>query len=281
MAKVKFKSLLSGSCGNCYFLGLFSPSAVGPGETCEAAILIDAGASPRRFKKEMLPLGVGFGDINAMLVTHNHQDHVRSIGSWCKMVGFPVWTTNRLFRSVASLYNSGEYFPRVNHHLQEDGWTQIVPGRISVRWFEVPHDAPQTLGYAILLDGYRFVIITDSGRMTDEALGWAKQADTLVIESNYDPQMLANGPYPIELQNRIRNGNGHLSNIECAEVLRKSIHKGLRNIFLCHLSEHNNTPELAHSINSNALYDAWPDEFGRIPRLCPLPRTTSSPLFEL
>ena len=132
-----------------------------------------------------------------------------------------------------------------------------------------------------MLDDYKFVIMTDIGRMVPQALAFARQADTVVIESNYDLEMLRHGPYPKVLQDRICGGHGHLSNAECAEALRDFAHPGLRNIFLCHLSEHNNTPELAYRTSSDILQSIYADTEGRIPRLCPLPRMTPSPLFTL
>ena len=156
--------------------------------------------------------------------------------------------------------------------LAEGKWNEIIAGRIRARAFVVPHDATQTVGYAILLDDFKFVIMTDIGRMTEEALNWARQADTVVIESNYDPEMLRLGPYPPDLQKRIRDGHGHLSNPECAEAIRAFRHDGLRHIFLCHLSEHNNTPDLAYNESLDAAADI---------ALTPLPRMTASPLYIL
>ena len=121
--------------------------------------------------------------------------------------------------------------------------------------------------------------MTDLGRMVPQALSFARQADTVVIESNYDPEMLRTGPYPKDLQDRIRGGHGHLSNPECAEALRAFLHPGLRNVFLCHLSEHNNTPELAYQESAAVLQELCGEE--RPPRLCPLPRMTPSPMFIL
>jgi phosphoribosyl 1,2-cyclic phosphodiesterase len=117
--------------------------------------------------------------------------------------------------------------------------------------------------------------------MVPQALSFAQQADTVVIESNYDLEMLRNGPYPKVLQDRICGGHGHLSNAECAEALRSFAHPGLRNVFLCHLSEHNNTPELAYQTNSTILQELYAESDERIPRLCPLPRLTPSPMFVL
>ena len=275
MKTIKFKSFTSGSCGNCYFLGIFSEDGA-----CEAGVLIDAGFSPRRLKKELAREGLCFADFSAMLVTHDHNDHIRSLGSYCKHLHVPIWTPPELARALTHHFITGDYYPACRHELAE-GWNEIVPGRIRAQYFAVPHDASCTFGYALLLDDYKFVIMTDIGRMVPQGLSFARQADTVVIESNYDLEMLRNGPYPKILQDRICGGHGHLSNVECAEALREFAHPGLRNIFLCHLSEHNNTPELAYQTNAAVLQACYAEAEGRIPRLCPLPRMTPSPFFIL
>lgn len=268
MSCVRFKSFSSGSCGNCYFIGLFGEDS----RRCEAGAVIDAGVSPRRLKKEMQQDGLCFDDFGAVLVTHDHMDHIRSLGSFCKHIGKPVWATPELHRALSFHPMSRDWIGLHRAVIKDGNWNEIVPGRIRARAFTVPHDASQTVGYALLLDSFRFVIMTDIGSMTEEALHWARQADTVVIESNYDPEMLRLGPYPPDLQARIRGGHGHLSNPECAEAIRAFNHPGLRHIFLCHLSEHNNTPELAYSTSLEAAAGT---------PLTPLPRQTASPLYNL
>ncbi len=286
MKTIKFKSFSSGSCGNCYFIGIFNETGA-----CEAGVLIDAGFSPRRLKKELEREGLCFDDFAGLLVTHDHNDHIRSLGSYCKHLRKPVWTPPSLGNALSRHFITGEYYDRCRRPLAP-GWNELVPGRIRAQFFEVPHDASCTYGYALLLDDYKFVIMTDIGRMVPQALSFARQADTVVVESHYDLYMLRHGPYPKDLQDRICGGRGHLSNAECAEALRAFAHPGLRNVFLCHLSEHNNTPELAFQASSEALKEAYgppPADalFGnglqdeRPPRLCPLPRMTPSPMFVL
>ena len=282
MKTIKFKSFTSGSCGNCYFLGIFNEI-----DTCEAGVLIDAGFSPRRLKKELAREGLCFDDFAGLLITHDHNDHIRSLGSYCKHVRKPVWTPPELAQALTHHFITGEYFGSCRAPLAP-GWNEIVPGRIRAQYFEVPHDASFTYGYALMLDDYKFVIMTDIGRMVPQALAFARQADTVVIESNYDLEMLRNGPYPKVLQDRICGGHGHLSNAECAEALRAFVHPGLRNVFLCHLSEHNNTPELALHTSSNVLRELYTPaipgtdlQHAHLPRLCPLPRMTPSPMFTL
>ena len=148
-----------------------------------------------------------------------------------------------------------------------------------VRYFVVPHDATQTVGYAIRVEGHKFVIMTDIGHMTEEALAFASQADTVVIESNYDMDMLISGPYPHELKMRICQGHGHLSNEECAAAIMKFWHPGLRNLFLCHMSENNNTPDLAYDSARKAL-ESLGVESGSV-NLRALPRRLPSPLMIL
>lgn len=240
-----------------------------------AGILIDAGVSFRRVRMEMEKEGYGIGAINSILISHDHWDHIRSIGSYCKRLHLPIMCSPTLGKALIRRPGTGEYLRGVMNFLPE-GWNEIVPGHISARYFVVPHDATETVGYAILIDGHKYVHITDCGRMTEEAVNWCRQADTVVIESNYDPEMLANGPYPPDLQARIRNGHGHMSNGECAAAMAEFLHDGLKNVFLCHLSEHNNTPGLALEAARTAISAS-----GSGARLVALPRGTASPLFTL
>jgi len=274
MKTIKFKSLSSGSCGNCYYLGVFSQEDI-----CEGGVLIDAGVSPRRLKRELAAEGLGFDDFQAILLTHDHLDHIRSLGSFCKHVGKPVWATSTLMNALSRHFMTGEHLPSFRRNLSNE-WHEVVPG-IRVHCFEVPHDATQTVGFAIALGGLKYVHITDCGRMTSEAMNWCCLADVVTLESNYDPQMLLNGPYPKDLQDRIRSGHGHLSNGECASALGEFLHEGLRYVFLCHLSEHNNTPALALAESRKVLENAQEGSGKDGVRVIPLPRQTPSPLFTL
>ena len=263
---LKFMSLSSGSCGNCYYL-----------ETGRGAVLIDAGVSLRRLKKVFLEHGLDMDSFSAVLVTHDHLDHIRHLGSFCKRLQRPVFTTSDIHGALSRHTFTAPTIGACRKILREGEWNEVAG--MKVRYFVVPHDATQTVGYAIEADGHRFVIMTDIGRMTDEAVSFARQADTVVIESNYDMDMLLQGPYTYELKMRIVQGCGHLSNDECADAIRRFWHPGLKNIFLCHLSENNNTPELAYKASAAALEESGAEK-GTVSVRC-LPRQNPSQMFVL
>ncbi len=263
---LRFFSLSSGSCGNCYYLG-----------TESHGVLIDAGVSLKRLMKEFRDNSIDVNTIYGVLVTHTHLDHIKFLGTFCKRLHKPVYTTRTIGDALSRhSFTSSVIGPYRNDI--PDGEAVSLDG-ITVRSFEVPHDAVQTVGYSIEIDGHRFVIVTDIGRITDEVLAYASQAGTLVIESNYDMDMLMSGPYTYDLKMRIIQGSGHLSNDQCASALKRICHPGLKNIFLCHLSENNNTPELACRASSAALEEAGIPG-GSIQLRC-LPRACPSPVFFL
>ena len=263
---VKFMSFSSGSCGNCYYLG-----------TEDKGILIDAGVSLRRLKKTLIENGLDIDSFSAVLVTHDHLDHIRHLGSFCKKIAKPVYTSADIHAALAKHTFTADHIASCRKVLTAGEWNDVAG--MKVRYFVVPHDATQTVGYAIELDGRRFVIMTDVGRMTDEAVEFARTAETVVVESNYDMDMLMSGPYTYELKMRIVQGCGHLSNDECASAIKRFWHPALKNIFLCHLSENNNTRDLAFNCSLAALQELGVKK-GDLSLRC-LPRQYPSPLFNL
>ena len=214
---------------------------------------------------------------SSILVTHDHLDHIRHLGSFCKRIAKPVFTTEDIHNALSRHTFTADHISACRKVLEEGAWNDIAG--IKVRYFVVPHDATQTVGYAIEIDGRRFVIMTDIGRMTDEAVELARTADTVVVESNYDMDMLMSGPYTYELKMRIVQGCGHLSNDECASAIKRFWHPGLKNIFLCHLSENNNTRELAFNSAVGVLKDLGVEK-GTVALRC-LPRQYPSQMFTL
>ena len=263
---IKFMSFSSGSCGNCYYLG-----------TEDKGILIDAGVSLRRLKKALQDNGLDMDSFSAVLVTHDHLDHIRHLVSFCKKISKPVYTSGDIHAALAKHTFTADHIASCRNVLEAGEWNEVAG--MKVRYFVVPHDATQTVGYAIEIEGRRFVIMTDVGRMTDEAVELARTADTVVVESNYDMDMLMSGPYTYELKMRIVQGCGHLSNDECASAIKRFHHPQLRNIFLCHLSENNNTRDLAFNCSLAALQELGVKK-GDLALRC-LPRQYPSPLFNL
>ena len=264
---MQFISFTSGSCGNCSLL-----------RTQDGGIMIDAGASPRRVSKTLGSAGMSLSDIGGILITHDHLDHIRSLAGFCKKIHVPVWTTSVLHEALMHHSFTADLPADCRRVLEPEVWNDIGNG-FSVRWFEVPHDATQTVGYATRAEGRLFVLMTDLGEVPEEAFALAKEADTVVIESNYDVGMLLGGGYPFELKMRICKGYGHLSNDACAEAVRRIWHDGLRNLFLCHLSGNNNTPRLALSSTEEALRGLGVDPATINFRI--LPRSAATPLMNL
>ncbi|MBQ6253165.1 MAG: MBL fold metallo-hydrolase [Bacteroidales bacterium] len=276
---LKFMSLSSGSCGNCYFL-----------HDGERGIVIDAGVSVRRLKKYLCEKGYSLDSFQAVLVTHDHLDHIRHLGSWCKRLEKPVYATAVLHEALLWHTFTRDWIAPCGRVLSPEGSIiRLAPDLPDSEcpWvvpFEVPHDASQTVGFLIKWHGCSFFLMTDAGRVTEEALEYASTAGAVVIESNYDTGMLIGGPYTHELKMRICKGNGHLSNDECASAVKAFWHKGLKHIFLCHLSENNNTPALAYSATAEALrsIDAGDGLTAReLTDLQTLPRSFPSALFTL
>ena len=126
-------------------------------------------------------------------------------------------------------------------------------GSFRITPFSVPHDATENVGYQIEAEGITFCLITDAGSVTDEMRTYISQADYLVIEANHDVEMLTQGPYPMHLKNRILSATGHLSNNDCAVAIAENMKEGLKHVWLCHLSEENNHPELARKTVESVL----------------------------
>lgn len=259
-------SFASGSSGNCYYIG-----------NGKQGLIIDAGVSVKKLKRTLESRGVSAASFSAVLLTHDHFDHIRNLGSFCKKLSCPVYATKKIHDTLAHRFFAGPHLSSVRRNLEEGKWNEI--GEFSVRYFEVPHDATQTVGFAIKYEGHFYVHMTDIGAVTEEALSFSKKATTIVIESNYDEDMLFGGKYTEELKNRISGGYGHLSNSMCAEAIRQIYHEGLKNIFLCHLSRNNNTPELAYKSALDAL-SAVGIKKGEI-NLRTLPGIDESPLITL
>ena len=230
---MKFISFGSGSSGNCYYL-----------YTANDGLLIDVGIGLRTLKKHFREYGLSLASVHHILITHDHADHIKSVGSISAEFRLPVYTTHAIHDGIfRNYYVQRKIEADRVHYLRPDEHIQL--GAFSVEPFMVPHDSTECVGYSIECDGVRFCVITDAGEITPDIARHISEANYLVIEANHDEEMLLGGPYPQYLKKRIMSSHGHLSNRHCAEALANHMTPNLRHVWLCHLSEENNHPELA------------------------------------
>ena len=237
----RFICLGSGSSGNCYLL--FSENY---------AILIDAGVGIRLLKKHLRTFGLSFDKIKAVLITHDHADHIKASGYLAKDYNIPIYATKEVHSGIDRNYCVTTKIAASNRVMIEKN----VPFKVEeleITAFPVPHDSSDNVGYSISFEGKQFCLITDAGIPTIEMESHIKNADYLVLESNHDTDMLMMGPYPAHLKGRISGGKGHLSNQQAAELLARSVTEKMKQVWLCHLSEENNHPELAKKTMDSVL----------------------------
>ena len=240
--KLSFLSLASGSSGNCYYLG-----------TSEFGMLIDAGIGIRTIKKVLKDRSIDFTKIVAVLITadvHRGIDKSRYVEE-----------TLCVSRKV----------------IEKEVPFLIRDFRITA--FEVPHDSTDNVGYHIEYGNHKFTFATDVGHITDTVGKYICMANHLILEANYDEEMLRFGTYPAFLKERVASPTGHLSNREAAEFLATHYNTGLKNIWLCHLSRDNNHPELAYKTVDIRLFQEG-IRVGKDVSLVALKRTTPSDIYE-
>jgi phosphoribosyl 1,2-cyclic phosphodiesterase len=265
---LKFISFGSGSSGNCYFLF-----------TETDGILIDTGIGVRTLKKYFQDYGLKMAQVRHIIITHDHADHVKSVGSFSCEYHLPVYATREVHRGIDHNYCVRRKIQPINAKFIEKGET-IQLGEFTVTSFFVPHDSNDNVGYCIECEGTVFCLMTDAGHVTDEMKQYIQRAHNLIIEANHDVEMVVNGPYPEFLKKRILSGSGHLSNADCGQALAENMTEQLRHVWLCHLSEENNHPELARKTVETILRS-----YGIIPgkdlELEILRRTMPSGVYEL
>ena len=210
------------------------------------SILIDCGIPVRRLKEGLESAGVRLNDVEGILRTHENDEHIRTAAGVSKHYGIPVYASRGTLREVKSRLDlkGGFYFEKMR--------TFSLAG-MEITPFSTPHDAVQPVGYSISAGGLRYTQATDIGYFSPEVESKMLRSDIVLIESNHDVDMLINGRYPVCLKERILSRSGHLSNAGCAEAVLKILDSGTRNIILGHLSEHNNTTELAYETTAEAI----------------------------
>jgi phosphoribosyl 1,2-cyclic phosphodiesterase len=236
MNRLKLCMLASGSKGNAIY--------VSNGET---SILIDAGLTGIEIERRMASQNISISEINAIIVSHEHSDHIRGVGVLARKYDLPVFISSKTKQAASvplgridsiSLFSCGSAFSIDSLH---------------IRPFSTSHDANDPVGFTIGYDGKKIGIATDLGIATAMVKEHLKACDCIVLEANHDLKMLEDGPYPWPLKQRIRSRIGHLSNESSRELLMDVLHDGLKHVILAHLSETNNTPEKALSVAAGRL----------------------------
>lgn len=241
----QFISLSSGSSGNCYYL-----------QVDDYGLIIDQGLSVRKFKQICSNYGLSIAKIKAILVTHDHTDHVKGVGALSRDFRISVYTSQAVHDSIMRNHFVSKKVPLNLQHAIERG-IEFELGPFKITSFAVPHDSADNNGYKIRWDDKCFVLLTDVGHFSDDMPGIIHQATHLVIESNYDEHMLVTGRYPLRLQKRISGPNGHISNAETAVFLASNLNRDLiKKVWLCHLSAENNVPRIAYETCAEKLAEA-------------------------
>lgn len=210
-------------------------------------ILIDAGISMRRMEDALRQAGLTMRDIGGVLITHEHSDHVMGLKTLTRHYDIPLYAPH----CVASRLCGA--IPETERCMQIIGpGRDFYIGSMKIRAFHTPHDTDESVGYRVECGGV-FAIATDMGHVTEEIEENLEGADTVLVESNHDVDMLSYGPYPVYLKRRILSDRGHLSNDCCAQLVRRLGESGVKRVILGHLSRENNTPEKALRASAQAL----------------------------
>jgi phosphoribosyl 1,2-cyclic phosphodiesterase len=238
--------LASSSSGNATFV-----------RTERTRILVDAGLAKRDILARLAAIGEQAEDLDAILVTHEHSDHVSGLVSLARHLNVPVYIT----RLTAPAIPWGEFTPKLDCF---QAGTTFTVGDIDVDSFTIPHDAIDPVGFCFRAGGVKAGVVTDLGYMPDSIKFHLRGADLLVLESNHDLEMLKVGPYPWSVKQRVMGRKGHLSNEVVSDFIRRDLDTATTTLVLGHLSEHNNHPEIVRAMGERALDRAGRSLFTRL-----------------
>ncbi len=230
--KMKLCTLVSGSSGNSTYIS--------DGTT---SVLVDAGLTGKRIEEELSSIGVSAKELSAVFVTHEHNDHITSVGVIARRYGIPVYANRGTMKYLDAAGMLNRIMPE-NLIVFENN-KSFLCGTMTVKAFPIPHDATDPVGYRFTSGGVSVAVSTDIGEITDDIREGTKGCAAVVLEANHDIEMLKTGPYPYPLKKRILGRYGHLSNVSSADYACELAEEGTETIILGHLSKENNLPELA------------------------------------
>ena len=226
--------LASGSKGNCFLV-----------KTDKTKILVDAGLSAKKTINLIESLYLSHAKVNALIISHEHNDHISGAGVLSRKLKIPIFITEKTYIS------SKRVLGKLNHGIKffENG-EEFEIGDLVITPFASSHDVSESTNFVITQKGNikrKLGIVTDLGYPTRLTINKLQGVTTIILESNHDEKMLLEGPYPWELKQRVKGREGHLSNEQAVGLISQIIHSELSNIILAHLSEQNNTPQLAYN----------------------------------
>ena len=226
-------SITSGSSGNCIYMG-----------SEHTSILIDAGISGKRIEAGLNSIDMTTTDVDGILITHEHSDHIQGLGVLARKYSIPVYTTRGTWKAIRETACVGKIPDALFREIEEDVIVEI--GDLKVSPFAISHDAAQPVGYRVHHDNKSAAVVTDLGFYDDYIVEHLKGLDVLLLEANHDVHMLQVGRYPYYLKRRILGDKGHLSNETAGQLLCELLHDDMKAILLGHLSKENNYEALAY-----------------------------------
>ncbi len=230
---MRFCSIASGSSGNCIYIG--------SGQT---QLLVDAGVSAKRIEEGLHELELTGQDIDGLLITHEHVDHIKGVGVLARKYGFPIYATAGTIERMKATASLGPVDEELYHVVRAD--ESFTVGDIEAQPFTISHDAADPVAYHFCCGGKQAAVATDMGVYDDYIVQHLQGLDVLLLEANHDVRMLEVGRYPYPLKQRILGERGHLSNESAGELLCRVLHDDMKKIYLGHLSKENNYEELAY-----------------------------------
>ena len=247
---MKVISLQSGSNGNCFYV-----------EAGDVKLLFDAGISAKQAAARLASHDRDITQCDALLISHDHSDHAKSMGIFQRKFGMPVYTTRRTLAASQRYLKVGKV-DRVRLFTAGSSLCFGASGDVVVHTVPTPHDSAEGVAFVVEHAGQRVGILTDLGHAFDGLRSVLESLDAVIMESNYDEDMLEYGRYPDRLKRRIRGHGGHLSNADSVRLLQSvvsgSANSRLQWACLCHLSEDNNRPELVKQVHEEVLGDQLP-----------------------
>lgn len=226
-------SIASGSSGNCIYMGSESTH-----------LLVDAGISAKRIEEGLKELALTGKDIQGLLITHEHSDHIKGVGVLARKYGLPIYATAGTIAQLREMKSLGEIDEGLYHEVRADA--DFTVGDMVIEPFHISHDAAEPVAYRFQCGEKRAAVATDMGYYDEYIVEHLKDLDALLLEANHDIQMLQVGSYPYPLKQRILGQLGHLSNESAGQLLCRVLHDDLKKIYLGHLSKENNYAELAY-----------------------------------